>query len=60
MEGLGCSAATYNPVVPQRQKRETVQRSGYDKSEELLAFAGGFALDISGRVKFNDIENHCE
>lgn len=59
MKGLGCRAATYNPLVPQREKRKTVQCSDYDKSE-LLKLGGGFALNIFGRVKFNDIENHSK
>lgn len=59
MKGLGCSAATYNPLLPQREKRKAAQPSDYDKSE-LLEFGGGCALNIFGRVKFNDIENHSE
>lgn len=59
MKGLGCSAATYNPFWPQREKRKTVPWSDYDKSE-LLKFGGGFALNISGRVEFSDIEKHSQ
>lgn len=60
MKGLGCSTATYNPLLPQREKRKTVKRSDYDKSWELLKFGGGFVLNIFGCVKFNDIENHSK
>lgn len=59
MKGLGCSAATYNPLLPQREKRKTAQPSDYDKSE-LLGFGGGCALNIFGRVKCNDIENRSK
>lgn len=57
MKGLGRRAATYNPLLPQREKRKTARGSDYDKSERLQFLGGGFALSIFGCVKFNDIEN---